>query len=360
MNEWSFLLRNSTLPKFKNVMYVNKSFFEKYSKFHSRLVVSIAVIDKSRKLLLIRNRKRGTLELIGGKVEKGENALSAAERELKEEIGIDRNSLLRLYHAAVYRNIFIHNSQSFEHLGIFFVALVRNLEDVKITPNSKEVEDFEIVKIGKRLEIAEFNKGQLDILPKVLSFTYVRTKSSPLRRILKALLPPNNKLYSEIGKIVNRISPINFLDVNAGFNNKVKVGNYFVNDLDLNASLWHNDAIAFNFDVRELPFKKVFDLAYSKALLHHLDEKGKIEAVRKMLEIGKNVLICDVIENSSIGFKVFRKIYKTVEDEHEEYFIHSKEELEDLILRATKNAVIVESKAVNTYKGSYALVLATS
>ena len=57
----------------------------------------VIVFDKNEKNILMCKREKepykGKYNLVGGKVELGEDELSAAYRELEEETGIDKNSI---------------------------------------------------------------------------------------------------------------------------------------------------------------------------------------------------------------------------------------------------------------------------
>lgn len=51
--------------------------------------VAGVVVNSDGKLLLVKNRYRGTWEYLGGQVENGENLVEALQREIREESGIE-------------------------------------------------------------------------------------------------------------------------------------------------------------------------------------------------------------------------------------------------------------------------------
>ena len=57
-----------------------------------------AVVFKNGKVLLVRDRGHHKFSLPGGKIEKGEPTVSAAARELFEELGLSATKAMRLRH----------------------------------------------------------------------------------------------------------------------------------------------------------------------------------------------------------------------------------------------------------------------
>jgi len=95
----------------------------------------VVIISKYQgKILLSRHKKRSTWETQGGHIEKGETPLEAAKRELFEESGAVKFSILPVF------DYWAGDNKSWAN-GMVFMAEITGLSDI---PNSemKEVRTF--------------------------------------------------------------------------------------------------------------------------------------------------------------------------------------------------------------------------
>lgn len=130
-----------------------------------KLNVVLVYNENEDKILMCKRAKNpyiGKLNLVGGKVEQGEDELSAAYRELNEETGITKNDI-NLTHLMNFQ----YKLQDFE-LEVYMgklnkdVKLVKELNELYWIDKSENFFDAEIFagdgNIGHMVRLAEQNK----------------------------------------------------------------------------------------------------------------------------------------------------------------------------------------------------------
>ena len=116
--------------------------------------VCVAALDEHNQLLLVRQFRfpagRELLELPAGKLEKGENPMSAALRELEEETGFIPGSLKHL--------TTIYTSPGFTN-EVIYVFMATNLTTGKLNPD--EDERIDLIYVTPDEAVAMINRGEI-------------------------------------------------------------------------------------------------------------------------------------------------------------------------------------------------------
>ncbi len=119
------------------------------------LCVDIVLHAPTKGYLLVKRRNeplKGEFWVVGGRVQKGETALEAAFRKVKEELGI---SLTKMRMLGVYEDFFDKNSMDLDTLyhtvSLVFHAEIGNFSEIKLDDQSSEWKFFE--KLPPRLLI---------------------------------------------------------------------------------------------------------------------------------------------------------------------------------------------------------------
>ena len=112
-----------------------KLYTEKTDDFYGETEVSTVFIEYDNKILLLKRASNNTWAVPGGKLEKYESAVSALNREIKEElqVSINENDLRYL------KSFYVENSFMQYQLHVFHLKL-NTLIDIKL--NSKEHTDY--------------------------------------------------------------------------------------------------------------------------------------------------------------------------------------------------------------------------
>ena len=108
--------------------------------FSPATAVGALIADEKGRLLFIERAKepgKGMLGLPGGFVDAGESAETAARREVKEEVGLAAEEL---FYLTSYPNTYLYRGIATQVIDIFFVCLVKSLNDLAI--QEKEVSGF--------------------------------------------------------------------------------------------------------------------------------------------------------------------------------------------------------------------------
>lgn len=99
------------------------------------------IIDpESMKILFIHHKKLNKWLFVGGHIELNEDPETAVKREVKEEVNLDIEILGDRYPReedyirpfALQKNVIKENHI---HMDIFYIAIVKNLDKLKISPN---------------------------------------------------------------------------------------------------------------------------------------------------------------------------------------------------------------------------------
>lgn len=151
---------NPNLNMIRQQSLIGTAFKAKANKLEAKNAAFVLVIDETTDTLLVvdSHNRPDMMHLPGGKLEPGETPLTAAKRELKEELGLE----VRMFE--LEERIVYYSGEMWRET--FFVAFVHDLQPVK----SSEIKSFGWISISDFVEAAQ-NWGRLASLVDIQEFT---------------------------------------------------------------------------------------------------------------------------------------------------------------------------------------------
>jgi len=350
---------------------VSSDFFKACQKDHRFVVISI--YNKNNEFLLIRDLNKNIgWELVGGYLQKMERMEDAVNRIVARETGF---SIDELQPVVFIKNNFKYANRNICHSGIGFVASVRG----KIKKKNHNITLFFTRKIPDRM--AYQNKS---VLYKSLELLNNRKYKIPYKEIesvkrcflfycvnkyiIKPLLGnfASRKINKKILSLV-RGKPKSIIDVSCGddellsklekfYRPSICIGNdisYKTISLLSQKRKKKSNILFTNHNVLNLPFKNKFDLVICKNTLHHIEANQKIELIKKLCSIAKQLIIID-IDNprcSTFFAKLWNKYYCFCLGDQGGSFLTFKE-FKNMLNSNTEKKKI-NYGVINTIKGNY-------
>lgn len=289
-----------------------------------KFFVLLVIYDEDGKIFLDRN-VADTLYwgLPGGSIRDDETVHMAINRISKS---IDDNIIIGdVEPLAIIENVFNHESEKYSHIGIAFMARIRNKSQTNINnligdfikPDKSELEF--VKRFASKRVIELFIKRFKDI--KVLNETHFQEdeitsneKSSKRydfhNKIVKKYILTDKLKKKQIFKkvISDRLQGSNsIIDVSCGddkflFNISRELGIDFVVGNDISWSQVEklnklfNEVIFTNHNATTMPFGDgMFDLSYCSNTLHHMpDKKSLLNLLENMFRISNKMLIVEI------------------------------------------------------------------
>ena len=306
------------LPELTHREKVDFEFFRLIKENYKFIV--ICVYNKKREFLVLRDLNKGTgWELVGGYLEEDERIEDGVNRIVLRETGLVIDELQPI---AIINNNFEYNNRIVSHRGIAFTALVRGRiklqpENIKIihtkdVPGIMAYQDREILQKAKQIvESKSFEPPyeEIESAKKFILFYYIN------KYFVKIIGNFASKRIQ--AKILTLISnnPKTIMDVSCGDDNFIfKLENlynpklYIANDISwkilsfIKNKSKKSNIIFTNHNVLDLPFRIRFDLIIFKNTLHHIPLIDRIDLIKRLLNLSKQLIIVDVEDPNRSNF----------------------------------------------------------
>lgn len=141
-------------------------------------VRAAAMIIHNNKLLVHQNINHDHCNLIGGRVEIGEDSAKTIKREVKEELGKDIDIIS---YVSTIENFFEKDNKKYHEILFIYKAEFKNEQDKKIEKPLENIEGKDYLKY-KWIDLNELDK--VKILPTILK-DVINSKSYPIHKIFK-------------------------------------------------------------------------------------------------------------------------------------------------------------------------------
>ena len=166
MNQWKIISQKSILKgkffevKEQEVLLPDKS-KHKYEIVERRSTVNIFPLTDKYDLYLISQYrhlfKKRMLEAVAGHIERNETSLTAAKRELKEEVGMSGSQWEEIARIQTAASVIKHTAHLF---------IARDLEEGE--PNPDAGEDIMLVKLSLEEAVEKVMTGEIDLAPTMI------------------------------------------------------------------------------------------------------------------------------------------------------------------------------------------------
>lgn len=306
------------LPMLTHKEGVSFDFFRLLLKDYKFIVISI--YNERREFLLLRDLSKNIgWELVGGYLEKDEKIEDGVNRIVLREAGLIIDELQPI---AIIENEFEWNGKIITHSGIAFAALARG----RVRPQPVNIQTIYTREIPEAIVYQDkkiLQKAKQIIENKISEPPYKEIEASK-RFFLCYLI--NKYVVKFIGKfasrqIQNKIielicnNPKSIIDVSCGDDDFIfKLEKLYnpelcvANDISWRTiSLIKNknkdsNTIFINHNVIALPFKRSFDLMIFKNTLHHIPTTERIDLIKRLLNLSKQLIIVDIEDPNRSNF----------------------------------------------------------
>jgi putative hydrolase of the HAD superfamily len=317
------------LPEIEYVGDVSSELFNYVKKRRHFLLLSI--YDCEGRIFLERNiQEQLYWSLPGGSLKTDEDFHLAIERIAKRisEHGGAQMMLGEIEPIAFVRNIFRHEGEEFEHLGIAFAARLRNQSQIDVKSllgrfvhiNDKELESInryanrEVAKLcHKRIDKFDTDFPEAEIATnEKFHFRYMVHDNLVKRFLLTPKLKKKEQFHKMLKDKLGGAR--SFLDVSCGDNDLIfrlsETGTYDYlvgNDVSwsqINTKRGSGTNILFtNHNASYLPFKEdAFDVLYCGNTLHHMTSRRELELLfDSCLRVSKKIVIVEIEKPSETG-----------------------------------------------------------
>lgn len=306
------------LPTLTHKEGVSFDFFRLLKKDYKFVIISI--YNERREFLILRDfNKNIGWESVGGHIEKDERIEDGVNRVVLRETGLAIDELQPI---AVIENKFEWNGKIVIHSGIAFTALARGA--IKPPPvNIQTIYTREIPEVMAYQNKKILQKAKQIIEDKISEPPYKEIEAGK-RLFLHYFI--NKYFLKFIGKfaskrIQNKIielicnNPISIIDVSCGDDDFIfKLEKLYnpelcvANDISWKTiSLIKNknkesNIIFTNHNVLDLPLKRRFDLIIFKNTLHHVPSTERIDLIKRLSNLSKQLIIVDIEDPNRSNF----------------------------------------------------------
>lgn len=359
------------LPTLSHTEKVSFDFFRSCKKNHR--FITLAIYNRKRELLLLRDfNKNIGWELVGGYLEKNERIEDGVNRVVSRETSLLIDELQPI---VLINNNFKWDKKIISHFGIGFTALVRGRvkeppEHIKViytreipgkmAYQNRKVAEKAIQKI--RDKIHEIPYEEIESAKRFFSAHCVN------KYIVKPLIGrlASKRINKKILQLICN-NPKSIIDVSCGddqlifkleklYKPEICIGNDISWKTISLLSRTHkkNSNVLFtNHNALELPFKKKFDLIIFKNTLHHIPDGQKINLIKTLSSLAKQLIIVDIDNPSRSTYlaKIWNWYYVHFLGDQGDFFLTYRE-FKKILSENIQNKKIA-CGIINTIKGRY-------